>query len=162
MSHISASTVCAACPAYAYNTPCAICRFLQPILLFGFSYWVPQIVHCAQADVKQPLRPLYIIGMSVTRLILPLYMYGCPSNVLRMPPSPWFCALLSSWVVLQVMAHAKLHSTQMSINKVVLLLCLHLASWNMSTMLTDHAAGSCACSIVQHTAEHLQAYLPTC
>lgn len=72
------------------------------IILFAYSFWLPQVVHCAQADAKQPLRPLYIVGMSLTRLMLPLYVYGCPSNVLRMPPSPGFCFLLVAWVLAQV------------------------------------------------------------
>lgn len=73
-------------------------RFIRPILMLVYSFWIPQVVHCARTDVRQPLRPLYVIGMSVTRLLLPLYLYGCPSNVLRVSPSPAFCVLLVAWV----------------------------------------------------------------
>lgn len=76
-------------------------RLIRPILMLVYSFWIPQIVHCARTDVRQPLRPLYIVGMSITRLLLPLYLYGCPSNVLRIPPSPAFCVLLVSWLFLQ-------------------------------------------------------------
>ena len=67
-----------------------------------YSFWIPQIVHCARTDVRQPLRPLYIVGMSITRLLLPLYLYGCPSNVLMIVPSPAFCVVLVAWLSLQV------------------------------------------------------------
>ncbi|DBB08109.1 TPA: hypothetical protein ACH3X3_008304 [Trebouxia sp. C0006] len=76
-------------------------RFIRPILMLVYSFWIPQIVHCARTDVRQPLRPLYIVGMSLTRLLLPLYLYGCPSNVLMIVPSPAFCVVLVAWLSLQ-------------------------------------------------------------
>jgi len=79
-----------------------ICRFIRPILMLVYSFWIPQIVHCARTNVRQPLRPLYIVGMSLTRLLLPLYLYGCPSNVLMIVPSPVFCVVLVAWLSLQV------------------------------------------------------------
>ena len=82
-----------------------LCRFIKPILILVYSFWIPQIVHCARTDVRQPLKPLYIVGMSLTRLLLPLYLFGCPSNVLRIPPSPAFCILLVSWLSAQVISN---------------------------------------------------------
>ncbi|KAL0030093.1 hypothetical protein WJX79_006567 [Trebouxia sp. C0005] len=76
-------------------------RFIRPILMLVYSFWIPQIMHCARTDVRQPLRPLYIVGMSLTRLLLPLYLYGCPSNVLMIVPSPAFCMVLVAWLSLQ-------------------------------------------------------------
>ena len=69
-------------------------------LLFGF--WVPQIVHCARHDARQPLRPLYVVGMSLSRLALPLYLYGCPRNVLKIGHSPGVCLGLCASMSLQV------------------------------------------------------------
>lgn len=65
------------------------------------SFWIPQIVHCVRADVRQPLRPLYVLGISATRLALPLYLFGCPKNMLRIEESPYLCAALVAWVMLQ-------------------------------------------------------------
>ena len=72
------------------------------MLLFGFfSFWVPQIVLCVRNDVRQPLKPEFVLGTSVARLALPLYLYGCPSNLLRVQPNPRLCAALAAYVFLQ-------------------------------------------------------------
>ena len=42
-----------------------------------------------------------MLGTSVARLALPLYVYACPSNLLRVEPSPALCAALVAWVGLQ-------------------------------------------------------------
>ncbi|KAK9829544.1 hypothetical protein WJX72_006402 [[Myrmecia] bisecta] len=77
-------------------------RYLR-VLVFGlYSFWIPQIVFCARNDVAQPLRPFYILGMTATRLMLPLYLFGCPSNLLRIPPNPPICAALAVWMAVQV------------------------------------------------------------
>ena len=71
--------------------------------MFGvFSFWVPQIVFCAYEDARQPLKAYYVIGMSLSRLALPLYLYGCPQNLLRNPTSATICILLSLYVLCQV------------------------------------------------------------
>lgn len=78
------------------------CRYVK-VLAFGvYGFWVPQIVSTAYQDTRQPLRAFYLIGISASRLMLPLYLFGCPSNILQMPHSPGFCVALSSFVVLQV------------------------------------------------------------
>lgn len=74
----------------------------MPILMFAFfSFWWPQIVLCARSDSRQPLRPEFVLGTSAARLALPLYVYGCPSNLLRVAPNPPLCAALVAWVGLQ-------------------------------------------------------------
>ena len=90
--------------AYARSTIniFASCRIMPTVLMLVYSFWIPQIVHCARTDVKQPLRPLYVLGMSFTRLSLLLYFYGCPSNVMKQPPNPLFCVILVGWLSLQV------------------------------------------------------------
>ncbi len=77
-------------------------RFMPPVLMLVYTFWIPQIAHCAWTDAQQPLRPLYIVGMSATRLLLPLYLYGCPNNVLKISPNPAFCVVLVAWLSLQV------------------------------------------------------------
>ncbi len=74
----------------------------MPLLIFAFySFWWPQIVLCARSDSRQPLRPEFVLGTSAARLALPLYVYGCPSNLLRVAPNPLLCAALVAWVALQ-------------------------------------------------------------
>lgn len=74
----------------------------MPLLLFLFySFWVPQIVMCVADDVRQPLRPEFVLGTSAARLALPLYIYACPTNLLRVAPAPGLCAALVAWVGLQ-------------------------------------------------------------
>jgi len=75
--------------------------YLRGVVFILYSFWIPQIVHCVRADVRQPLRPLYVLGISATRLALPLYLFGCPKNMLRIEESPYLCAALVAWVMLQ-------------------------------------------------------------
>mmetsp|Transcript_12111 Transcript_12111/g.34059 ORF Transcript_12111/g.34059 Transcript_12111/m.34059 type:complete len:656 (+) Transcript_12111:510-2477(+) len=76
-------------------------RWLQNIIFLLYSFWIPQILHCVRADVRQPLRPMYILGISATRLALPLYLFGCPKNMLRISANPALCVGLVAWVGLQ-------------------------------------------------------------
>ena len=78
------------------------CRYIYVITFAMYSFWVPQIVSCIKNDARQPLKPVYIIGISVTRLALPLYIYGCPKNLLEEPPSPRKCLALCFFVAAQV------------------------------------------------------------
>lgn len=58
------------------------------------SFWVPQILYCIRTDSRQPLLGPFVIGMSLTRLALPLYLFGCPHNLVRVPPNYGLCCLL--------------------------------------------------------------------
>ncbi|XP_066382785.1 transmembrane E3 ubiquitin-protein ligase FLY1-like isoform X1 [Miscanthus floridulus] len=49
-------------------------NFLRPLLLLMYSFWVPQIMTSVIRDTRKPLHPQYILGMTVTRLAIPLYM----------------------------------------------------------------------------------------
>ena len=83
------------------------------------SFWVPQIICNAQKCARRPVLwyptdlPFsllifldsirqYVIGMSVTRLTIPLYFYGCPHNFLSVEPSFSMCVLLSVYMAAQV------------------------------------------------------------
>lgn len=73
------------------------------LVLFGlYTWWIPQIVLSAVMDGRQPLKPVYIVGTSAARLALPLYLYGCPANLLRIPPAPRMLAALVASVAAQV------------------------------------------------------------
>eukprot|EP00897_Mesotaenium_endlicherianum_P003296 jgi/Mesen1/2995/ME000177S02273 len=68
------------------------------LLLALYGFWVPQIVRSVAADARRPLHPHYILGISATRLAIPLYTFGCPRNFMRVEPNPAWCAGLALFV----------------------------------------------------------------
>ena len=77
-------------------------RYMKYLVFPMYSFWVPQILYCAYHEARQPLRPLYVVGMTLTRLALPLYIFGCPYNVLRLQTDLGICALLCLSMAVQV------------------------------------------------------------
>lgn len=78
--------------AYFYLTLLGIVGVLMAwptrrmLYLIGFtlySPWVPQIVYSAYSGTRNALHPYYLVGMPIIRLFLPLYMFGCPNNLLN-------------------------------------------------------------------------------
>lgn len=67
---------------------------LRYMLLIFYSFWVPQIVTSVIRDSRKPLHLYYILGMSATRLAVPLYVFGCPRNFMRIEPNYHWCAAL--------------------------------------------------------------------
>lgn len=76
-------------------------NFLRPILLLMYSFWIPQIFTNVIRDSRKPLHPHYIIGMTITRLAIPLYIFGCPNNFMRIEPDKTWCMCLSIFIGLQ-------------------------------------------------------------
>ncbi|PON74860.1 RING/U-box superfamily protein [Trema orientale] len=76
-------------------------NFLRPILLLMYCFWIPQIVTNVIRDSRKPLHPHYVIGMTVTRLAIPLYMFGCPNNFMRIEPNKSWCICLVGFIGLQ-------------------------------------------------------------
>lgn len=79
-------------------------RTLYMLLLY--SFWVPQIVNNVVTEAKRPLHPYYIHGMSLTRMVAPLYIFAVQNNFLKevYPDSPtnvYMCELLVVWVGIQ-------------------------------------------------------------
>lgn len=75
-------------------------------LLALYSFWVPQIIRNIITEAKKPLHVNYIYGMSVTRLIAPLYMYAVPNNFFKeffpeYSSDHFVCEMLFLWVGLQ-------------------------------------------------------------
>ncbi|KAL7562857.1 hypothetical protein ACA910_002473 [Epithemia clementina (nom. ined.)] len=68
-----------------------------------YSFWVPQIILNVVTEAKTPMHKHYVYGMSVTRLVVPLYVYGVRNNFLRevYPETP-YDPLTCQWVVLWV------------------------------------------------------------
>lgn len=79
------------------------------IALLCNSYWLPQIAWSAWHNAKKPLMPAYVLGTSAIRLLVPLYVFGCPENFVRVKPQFWVCWLLVVWVAAQVTALAAQH-----------------------------------------------------
>ncbi|KAL7215940.1 hypothetical protein ACSBR1_027982 [Camellia fascicularis] len=73
-------------------------RFLRPILLLIHSFWIPQIVTNVVRDSRKPLHPHYILGMTITRLAIPLYVFGCPHNFMRIEPDKSWCICLCAFM----------------------------------------------------------------
>lgn len=76
-------------------------NFLRSILLLLYSFWVPQIITNVVRDSRKPLHPHYILGMTVTRLAIPLYIFGCPNNFMRIEPDKSWCICLVLFIGLQ-------------------------------------------------------------
>ena len=79
-----------------------LCRHIRVLVLLLHSFWVPQILYCATTDARQPLWAPFVLGMTLTRLALPLYIFGCPHNLLRLPPNYSLCVLLVLYMSAQV------------------------------------------------------------
>lgn len=76
-------------------------KFLRFILLLVHSFWIPQIVINVVRDSRKPLHPHYILGMTITRLAIPLYIFGCPHNFMRTKPDKNWCICLGVFMGLQ-------------------------------------------------------------
>ncbi|KAJ0576588.1 putative transcription factor C2H2 family [Helianthus annuus] len=76
-------------------------RYLRGILVVLHLFWVPQIVSNIIGDSRKPLHPHYIIGMSLTRLAIPFYLFGCPHNFMRIQPDHKWCVTLGLLVAFQ-------------------------------------------------------------
>ncbi|KAG9439249.1 hypothetical protein H6P81_019414 [Aristolochia fimbriata] len=78
-------------------------NYLKPIILVMYSFWIPQIVTNVIRDTRKPLHPHYILGMTITRLAIPLYVFGCPTNFMRVEPDKNWCVFLGVFVGLQAL-----------------------------------------------------------
>lgn len=74
---------------------------LRLILLLVYSFWIPQIITNVVRDSRKPLNPHYILGITVTRLAIPLYIFGCPNNFLRIEPDQSWCVFLTVFIGVQ-------------------------------------------------------------
>jgi len=66
------------------------------------SFFIPQIICNATRDSNKALLPQYVVGMAVTRLVIPLYFYACPTNFVHAEPHFTFAAYLVGWMIFQV------------------------------------------------------------
>nr|KAJ3423051.1 hypothetical protein HK105_003877 [Polyrhizophydium stewartii] len=52
------------------------------------SFWIPQIVTNVRRNSRRAFDRVYIYGMSATRVLLMLYIWGCPDNVFGIHEEP--------------------------------------------------------------------------
>lgn len=71
------------------------------VLMLLYSFYIPQIILNIRKNAPKALHPVYVIGTAVTRLIVPVYFYGCPHNFFNIQESYTFTLILTSWVFLQ-------------------------------------------------------------
>lgn len=81
-------------------------KYRMLYVLTLYSFWVPQIVLNIVTEAKTPMHNYYIGGMSLTRLIAPLYMLSIKNNFLKevypeAPYDPFTCQMLVLWIGVQ-------------------------------------------------------------
>ena len=54
---------------------------IVPLVIASQLYWVPQIALDAAKGHKSSLSTKFILGVSITRLLLPVYTWGCPESI---------------------------------------------------------------------------------
>jgi len=75
-------------------------------ILVLYSFWVPQIIQNIITETRRPLHKNYIYGMSVTRLIAPIYTLAIPNNFFKeiepdFPVDYFSCQMLVLWLGFQ-------------------------------------------------------------
>ncbi|KIS68778.1 ubiquitin-protein ligase TUL1 [Mycosarcoma maydis] len=65
-----------------------------------YSFWIPQIYRNVQHGTRRAILKRCVVGTTLTRLFLPLYVLVCPNNVLFSEPSMWGW-VLCAYVVMQ-------------------------------------------------------------
>lgn len=75
-------------------------------VLVLYSFWLPQIIRNIVTEAKRPLHHYYVYGMSLTRLVAPLYIFCTRTNFLKevypdIPTDVLMCELLVVWVGVQ-------------------------------------------------------------
>lgn len=82
---------------------CSLCFLLEKLIfrqvamiMILYSYWLPQIYLNAQrGSARRVLSKEYVIGTTIARLFLPLYIWACPANILFKEPSRAYALLFA-------------------------------------------------------------------
>lgn len=79
------------------------------IVFLFYSCWIPQIIYNSYAGTRNAFHPIYLYGMAISRLFIPLYFLGCPSNFViylvdknDFKISYFACFVLILWTAFQV------------------------------------------------------------
>lgn len=81
-------------------------RYRMYYMLLLYSFWIPQIIMNIFTEARNPLHRHYIYGMSLTRVVSPLYVFAVPHNFLKevypdSPSDPWTVHAVILWVGVQ-------------------------------------------------------------
>ena len=125
-------------------------RHMRVLMLLLYSFWVPQILYCARTEARQPLWAPFVVGMTLSRLALPLYLFGCPHNLLDWDPNYGLCVLLVLYMGAQVrgakqaMRAGGLSGAEQLRASVLLLTChvalIDMCQWVLAARLACSAA----------------------
>ncbi|TKY85347.1 hypothetical protein EX895_005509 [Sporisorium graminicola] len=66
--------------------PLVTVTLMLPIL---YSFWIPQIYRNVQRGTRKAILKRCVVGTTLTRLFIPLYLLACPENVMLSEPSVW-------------------------------------------------------------------------
>jgi transmembrane E3 ubiquitin-protein ligase len=70
------------------------------IIIFAlYSFWVPQIAYSAYTGARKALDMQYVVGISLSRLFFPLYMFGCPNNLYSLITERSTISATACWVL---------------------------------------------------------------
>lgn len=129
-------------------------NFLRPILLLMYAFWIPQITTNVIRDSRKPMHPHYIVGMTVTRLAIPLYIFGCPNNFMRIEPDKSWCICLSLFIGLQASILLLQHylGSRWFIPRQVWCIWSFISSWKFFLFFN---------SLLIHNDTHKQAHMKT-
>ena len=75
-------------------------------MLVLYSFWVPQIIYNVKTEARRPLHDRYVYGMSISRLIAPIYTLAIPNNFFKeiepdFPVDYFVCQMLVLWIGIQ-------------------------------------------------------------
>ncbi|KAJ1024026.1 hypothetical protein NDA13_004856 [Ustilago tritici] len=70
---------------------------LLPVL---YSFWIPQIYRNVMRGTRKAILKRCVVGITLTRLLVPMYFLLCPDNVLMSETSRWGW-VLAGWLGLQ-------------------------------------------------------------
>lgn len=73
------------------------------LILIAYSFWVPQIIRNVVNNTADTLSPLYIIGVSLTKIYTPLYFFLNKNNFLMVKTNKTFGISLALHVGFQVL-----------------------------------------------------------
>ncbi|KAI8056999.1 hypothetical protein BDF22DRAFT_668865 [Syncephalis plumigaleata] len=61
----------------------------------GHSSWWPQVWRSIQRGTRKAFQKRFIFGMTLARLVCPLYIFGCPENLFYHRSTPWIWGLVA-------------------------------------------------------------------
>lgn len=96
-------------------------------ILALYSFWVPQIIQNVMTEAKRPLHNYYIYGISLSRLVAPLYIFAVPNNFLKEGKSdPGRANFLQSHLTLRALFILQVYPDSSPTN---ILMCELLVLW---------------------------------